>query len=188
MTRYAELGTRNRSQFSRSEFRARWRRASGVEGYCTVRVKWNGGDPDVELVAHPGTFDEFVALLEQVRDRHSTEHADALAEDPDTARSVVGNVLGGFGVQVTNRWGSVVEVGPGRDVWFLFRHEPSPSRCYSDHPPIEGTRVFYLDGGHHTELGADMLVSRDECLQVIRCWLDKDAFPDERDANPGRCT
>lgn len=151
-------------------------------GYCTIRVKWNGGDPDDEQVAHPGTFDEVVALLKQVHDRHANEYADALADGTDAARSTAGDVLGGFGVEITNRWGSVVEVGPGRDVWFLFRHKPSPSRCYSDHPRIEGTRVFYLDGGHHTELEADMLVSRDECLRVLRGWLDGGAFPDKRQA------
>jgi hypothetical protein len=91
-------------------------------------------------------------------------------------------VLGGFGVEVTNRWGSVVEVGPGRDVWFLFRHEPPPSRCHSDRPPIQGTRVFYPDGGRHTELGAHMLVSREECLRALREWLDTGAFPDKRHA------
>jgi hypothetical protein len=153
-----------------------------LEGYCTVRVKWNAGDPDDEQVAHPGTFDEVVVLLKHVRNRHADEYADALANDPDSARSVAEDVLGGFGGEFTNRWGGVVEVGSGRDVWFLFRHEPLPSRCYSDRPPIEGTRVFYLDGGHHTELGADMLVSRDECLRVLREWLDTGVFPDKRHA------
>jgi hypothetical protein len=99
------------------------------------------------------------------------------AENAEVGESVGGDVVGGFGVDITNRWGSVVEVGPGRDVWFLFRHEPRPGLCHSDRPAIEGTRVFYLDGGHHTELAADMLVSRDECLRVLREWLDTGAFP-----------
>lgn len=156
-----------------------------MEGYCTVRVKWNGGEPDDEQVAHPGTFDEVVAILKQVRDRHADEYADSLAESPDTARTLSGDVFGGFGVEITNRWGSIVEVGPGRDVWFLFRHEPRPSRCHSDSPPIKGTRVFYLDGGHHTELGRDSLVSREECMRTLREWLDSGAFPDKRHAEQG---
>ena len=168
-------------------FFVRRRRYTAVEGYCTVRVKWNGGEPDDEQLARHGTFDELVTLLKQVRDRHADEYADALADDPDAARAVDGDVLGGFGVEVTNRWGSVVEVGPGRDVWFLFRHKPPPARCHSDRPTIAGTRVFYLDGGHHTELGADMLVSREECLRALRVWLDSGEFPDKRHAEPGSC-
>jgi len=155
-----------------------------MDRYCTVRVKWNGGEPEDEQVAHPDTFDALVALLKQVRDRHANEYADSLADDPDAAESVRGDVLGGFGVEVTNRWGSMVEVGPGRDVWFLFRHEPQPARCHSDRPPIDGTRVFYLAGGHHTELGAHLLVSRQECLRALLVWLDTGAFPDNRQAEP----
>jgi hypothetical protein len=140
-------------------------------------VKSNGAELVDEQVSHLSTFDDLVALLKQVRDRHADEYADALAEVPEAVRSLRSDVLGGFGVEVTNRWGGVVEVGPGRDVWFLFRHEPRPSVGYTDHPPIEGTRVFYLDGGHHTELGRDMLVSREECLRVLREWLNTGAFP-----------
>ena len=44
-----------------------------VEGYCTVRVKWNAGEPDDEQVAHPGMFEEVVVLLKQVSDRHADE-------------------------------------------------------------------------------------------------------------------
>lgn len=156
-----------------------------MEGYCTVRVKWNAGEPDDEQVAHPGAFEEVVALLEQVRDRHANEYADRLAEDAEFEKSVRSDVLGGFGVEISNRWGSLLEVGPGRDVWFLFRHEPPPGQCHSDRPPIQGTRVFYLDGGHHTELDSDMLVSREECLRALREWLDTGMFPDKRPAGPG---
>src|SRR5262249_44621855 len=94
-------------------------RRSEVESYCTVRVKWNADEPGDVEVAHPDTFDKVVAILKQVRDRHADEYADALANDPDFARAVSGDVLGGFGVEIANRWGSIVEVGPGRDVWFL---------------------------------------------------------------------
>jgi hypothetical protein len=151
-----------------------------VDSYCGVRVKWNCGEPEAEQVARPATFDDLVVLLKQVRGRHANEYADALSEDRDRAQSANSDVLGGFGVEITNRWGSVVEVGPGRDVWFLFLHAPGPGRCHSDRPPLVGTRVFYLDGGHHTELGAEMLVSREECLRVLRDWLDTGAFPDKK--------
>ncbi len=156
-----------------------------MEDYCTVRVRWNAGEPDDEQVARPGTFEEVEALLKEVRDRHANDYADALAEDAEFLESAQGDALGGFGVEVTNRWGSVVEVGPGRDVWFLFRHQPKPGLCHSDQPPIEGTRVFYLDGGHHTELGADMLVSREECLRALREWLETGEFPKKRHAERG---
>ena len=118
-----------------------------MDSYCTVRVKWNGGDPEDEQVARPGTFDKLVALLKQVRDWHADEYADSLAEDPEVARSVSGDVLGGFGVEVTNRWGSVVGVGLGRDMWFLFRREPRPSVCHSDHPQARCPRRPHR-GGH----------------------------------------
>ena len=156
-----------------------------MEGYCTIRVKWNAGDPDDEQVAHPGTFEDVVALLKQVRDRHADEYAEALAADNELAESVRGHVLGGFGVEVINRWGGIVEVGPGRDVWLLFRHEPRPGLCFSDRPLMVGTRVFYLDGGHHTELGADMLVTREACLRVLQAWLDTGTFPERKQAESG---
>ena len=155
-----------------------------MEGYCSVRVKWNGDDPDSEQVAHAGTFDEVVMLLKQVRDRYADEYAEARVNNAEVARALADDVLGGFGVEVTNRWGGVAEVGPGLDVWFLFRHEPQPGLCYSDRPPIDGTRVFYLNGGHHTELEADMLVSQKECMRVLRGWLDTGEFPERGHAEP----
>jgi hypothetical protein len=153
-----------------------------MDKYCKVRVKWNCGEPEDEQVAHPRTFDEVVTVLKQVRDRHANEYADLLTENLDAARSLRGDVLGGFGVELTNRWGSIVEIGPGRDVWLLIRHKPAPCLFHTDCPPIEGTRVFYLDGGHHTEMSRHMLVSREECLRVLRDWLETGAFPDKKHA------
>ena len=155
-----------------------------MDSYCTIRVKWNGGQPEDEQVARPNTFDDLVILLKQVRDRHSDEYAEWRIKEREAGNPPCPDILGGFGVEVTNRWGSVVEVGPGRDVWFLFRHEPQPGVCYSDQPAIDGTRVFYLDGGHHTELGCDMLVSQEECLRVLRGWLDTGTFPAGKRAEP----
>lgn len=147
-----------------------------VDPYCTVRVVWG----DDERIAHPGSFDELLTLLGEVRDRLLNERADASAQDPRPPESGRVDVPAGFGVEITNCWGSLVEVGAGADAWFLFRHHPSPGRCYSDRPAITGTRVFYLDGGHHTELGADMLASPEGCLRVLRDWLESGGFP-ERD-------
>lgn len=144
-----------------------------MEPYCTVRVFSDDG----EQVARPDTFEELLALLGSVRDRQMDELAEILAGNAGLAESVRADVVGGFGVEVTNRSGGVVEVGAGTDAWFLFRHHPRPGRCYSDRPPITGTRVFYLDGSHHTELDANMLVSRGECLRVLREWLESGEFP-----------
>ena len=152
--------------------------SSVIENYCTIRVKWNGGEADDEQVVQPCSFQDVVASLKQVRDRHANEYADHLANDPESRLLLEGDVLGGIGVEVTNRWGSVVEVGPGRDVWFLCRFKPSPTRCFSDCPLIEGMRVFNLDGGHYTELDAKMLVSEEECLRALRNWLDTGTFPE----------
>lgn len=147
--------------------------SSVVDGYCTVRAKWNSGDADVEETAHPATFEELVAFLTRYRDRR----VDGLVDASDELPGGLVGPLGGFGVEVVTRWGSVVETAAGRDAWFLFRHEPPPARCHSDRPPIEGVQVFFLDGGHHTELAAEMLVSREECLRTLRDWLDSGAFP-----------
>jgi hypothetical protein len=128
----------------------------------------------------PRSFNELLALLVEARERLLNELADAIARNPGPPDSVRTDVPGGFGVEVTNRRGSVVEVGEGADAWFLFRHRPPPGRCYSDRPAVTGTRVFFLDGGHHTELGPDMLVSRAECLRVLREWLDSGTFPERK--------
>jgi hypothetical protein len=36
-----------------------------VERFCSIRVKWNAGDLDDQQVAHPGTFEEVVAILKR---------------------------------------------------------------------------------------------------------------------------
>jgi hypothetical protein len=50
-----------------------------MENDCTVRVKWNGGQPEDEQRASPSTFDELIFLLEQIRDRHGDEYGDEYA-------------------------------------------------------------------------------------------------------------
>jgi hypothetical protein len=98
----------------------------------------------------------------------------AEAENPDETP------VGGFGVLLRNRWGGEVEVGVGRDIWFLFRRVPEPGRCYTDRPPLEGYLAFWLGGGHYTQLESDMLVSREAWLEALRRWLESDGFPEAR--------
>lgn len=155
---------------------------------CTVRFRSlvESQDPDdngwrehVEIHV-PESLEDLVAYLKGVRNRHVTEMADRRAESSDPGPIDPSEALGGFGVEVTNRWGSVVEVAAGKDAWFLFRHLPAPSRSFSDVPSIEGTRVFYLDGGHHTELTGSELASPEGCLRVLRHWLETNEFPERR--------
>ena len=151
-----------------------------MERYGIVLVKWNDGDPNGEQVVYPGTFDELVFCSSSCATATLTSTPTSWPLTPTRHvrwPATCWAVLGWRSQTALAVWLRSGQVGPGRDVWFLFRHEPPPGRCYSDHPPIEGTRVFYLDGGHHTELGADMLVSRDECLRVLRSGLDTGAFP-----------
>jgi hypothetical protein len=99
--------------------------------------------------------------------------ADRRAEDETPAEVPVG----GFGVRLHNRWDGKVEVGVGRDVWFLFRHVPKPSQRYSNRPLLDGSLAFWLDGWHYTELESDMLVSQAACLEALRRWLETGEFP-----------
>jgi hypothetical protein len=80
--------------------------------------------------------------------------------------------VGGFGVRLRNRWESEVEIGVGREIWFLIQTVPEPSRCVSDAPELSGPLVFYLAGWHYTELERDMLASKVKCLTALRYWLD----------------
>jgi hypothetical protein len=114
------------------------------------------------------SFREVERHLARVHDWFTDELAALRAERDDPDLSPVG----GFGVVLENRWGSRVEVAQGRDVWFLMLLEPEPRRCISDRPKIEGTRTFWLDGWHHTELMSEMLISRDVCLTALERWLD----------------
>lgn len=140
--------------------------------YCLVTT-----DGNWEAATPLSSFDELVAHLREAYDAAANEMADQrAAQDQPEVRDLV--PVGGFGVCLRNRSSGEVEVGIGREVWFLFRHHPQPRRCYSDNPPVEGYLAFYLDGGHHTELRRDMLVSRPAGLSALRRWLDTGEFPD----------
>jgi hypothetical protein len=141
--------------------------------YCTAKVMINELDEKIDTLA---SFNDVLSYLgavhdwfiEQVVDRWGNSHEWG-EESPR---------LGGFGVQLQNRWGGVVEVGVGDKVWFLHRHKPKPSRTFSDHPEEVGYFVFYLDGWHWTELDRTQLASHDACLSALRDWLDDNCFPD----------
>ena len=51
-----------------------------------------------------------------------------------------------------------------------------PRGCFTDRPPMEGNAVFYLDGGHYTELGPAQLASRAAAIEALRRWLVANAF------------
>lgn len=141
--------------------------------YCIATIILDC-DPLREEETALGSFEEVVAQLRATHGWFADRMADLRAEN-ETLHEVS---VGGFGVRLRNRWGGVVEVGVGRDVWFLLRHVPRPSRCYSDRPPLDGCLGFWLDGWHHTELGREMLVSRTACLESLRRWLETGEFPE----------
>ncbi len=129
--------------------------------YCVATVV-REFEPLTEAITSLGSFEDVVVHLRATHSWFADRMADCRSEDdsPDAVPD------GGGGVQLRNRWGSMVEVGVGREVWFLFRHAPEPSLCYSDRPPLDGYLAFWLGGWHHTELGRDMLVSRACVLKV----------------------
>jgi hypothetical protein len=139
--------------------------------YCSAVFKID--PPLMETVALV-SFDAVVTFLLQAYNRFADQIADHRA---DQELSSEFERVGGVGVTLGNRWGSKVEVGVGRSIWFLFLLEPPPRRVFSDNPPMPQNLVFYLDGGHHTELTSGMLVSREACLAVLRAWLEKNEFP-----------
>jgi hypothetical protein len=152
--------------------------------YCTATViRDDEVDPPNETIAIQVSFDEVRAYLIEVYDWFIDELSERRGEDP--AWEAERRRLGGFGVQLRNRWGSEVEVGVGRKVWFLHRHEPKPSRTLSDNPEVNGYLVFYLDGWHWTELDRTQLASREACLSTLRDWLEENRFPDRRDSMIG---
>jgi hypothetical protein len=67
----------------------------------------------------------------------------------------------------------------GREIWFLIRIRPRPSRICSDRPRLEGRLVFYLAGGHYTDFESRDLVSTDVAKHALRRWLDANEFPGE---------
>jgi hypothetical protein len=139
--------------------------------YCIAAIG-HDGEPKTAFTS----FDDVLAHLREAYNVEANEHADARAgaaaepEDPP---------VGGFGVWLRNRWGSEVEVGVGRDVWFLIRIQPPPSRICSDHPRLDGRLVFYLGGGHYTDFEGRDLVSADAAKHALRRWLDANEFPGE---------
>jgi hypothetical protein len=144
---------------------------SGADGYCIAAVG-HDGEPKTALA----TFDDVLAYLRAtynaLADDYADGRVDAVEPEPDP--------VGGFGIWLRNRWGSEVEVGVGRDIWFLMRTEPKPSICFSDNPPLDDYLVFYLDGGHYTDLASRDLVSRAAAMEVLRRWLDASEFPPRR--------
>jgi hypothetical protein len=97
--------------------------------YCIAAVG-HDGEPKSSLAS----FDEVLGYLRTTYSILADEYADARVDvaepEPDP--------IGGFGIWLRNRWGSEVEVGVGRDVWFLMRTEPKPGICFSDNPPLDG--------------------------------------------------
>jgi hypothetical protein len=144
---------------------------SNTDDYCIAAVG-HDGEPKTSLAS----FDDVRAYLRTTYNTLADEYADARA-DADEPQA---DPVGGFGVWLRNQWGSEVEVGVGRDVWFLIRTEPKPSTCFSDNPPVEGYLVFYLDGGHYTDLASRDLVSRAAAIETLRRWLETDEFPPRR--------
>jgi hypothetical protein len=146
-----------------------------ASSYCVASVirDPNRGEAEVTTL---GSFDQVVAYLRDIHAWFADLMADIRAQDetPDGMR------VGGFGVQLRNRLGGVVEVGTGRDVWFLLRSSPEPTRCYSDNPPLEGDLSFWLGGWHHTELGRHMLVSRVALFEALQQWLESGEFPESK--------
>ena len=109
---------------------------------CIVCSDESGNDRITDLLS----FDDLVEFLQEFRDNWIERIIEHHADVPDGTLPRNKSELAGFGVRITNRWESVVEVAQGYDVWFLFRHEPKPSRCCSDRPPITGSRVFSWTG------------------------------------------
>lgn len=137
--------------------------------YCIAAIG-HDGEPKTVLTS----FDDVLVHLRETYNAEANEYADARAgavaepEDPP---------VGGFGVWLRNRWGSEVEVGVGRDVWFLIRIRPDPSKIVSDDPPLTGRLVFYLGGGHYTDFESRDLVSADAAKRALRRWLDANELP-----------
>ena len=68
-------------------------------------------------------------------------------------------------------------MGVGSKIWFLIRVQPKPSILFSDSPALVGRLVFYLDGGHYTDLGSRELASRDAVIANLARWLESNEFP-----------
>ena len=148
--------------------------------FCTARVGEPVETPDGDDVnfihtALPDTESVF-NFLKDTYDRFVTLLADQNAELPEAERIDL-SAIGGFGVQLTNRFGGEIEIGLGRQLCLLIRLNPEPTRIYRNPTPHEGTLVFYLDGWHYSEMEASELVAREDCLARLRAWLETNVFP-----------
>ncbi|MBL8814411.1 MAG: hypothetical protein JNL58_00160 [Planctomyces sp.] len=121
--------------------------------------------------------DSVVRFLEDTHDRFAIQLADQNAERPDDERIGLSEI-GGFGVQLTNRFGGRIEIAVGRRFCLLIRLAPPPTRIYRTPTHNEGTLVFFLDGWHHTEMELSELVSRDEYRVLLSTWLELNVLPD----------
>jgi hypothetical protein len=142
--------------------------------YCTATVI-REVDP---WQAEPVSLDSFVDLLVFLRQTYNW-FADFIADQraEEGKRRPDEEPIGGFGVTLRNRWKSELEVGIGRDLWFLMRLQPEPRDCFSDQPDSAGPLGFFLSGWHYTPLSGHLLVSRRACLAGLRRWLDSNEFP-----------
>ncbi len=162
----------------------------GVKPYCKILWRQDGGfAPEVQEAAL-ASIEELLFLLERIRDQFAADYhylddepaaTDEESEHwehdyPDRDLLAIDAPLGGVGVDVTNRWGSLAEVGFGWDVCYFFRHIPRPGARCTDSPFIKGSRAFWLAGGHHTELEVSMLVSPAGFLRALSLWLTTNRF------------
>lgn len=149
--------------------------------FCIARV----GHPvetvdgcDVHFVDYelPNTESVF-ELLRSTHNRFATQIADRNAELRSDERTDL-STIGGFGVQLTNRFGGVIEVAWGSRFSLLIRLAPQPTKTYRGSLDKTGTLIFFLDGWHHTEMDVSDLVSRDDCLLILCNWLETNVLPD----------
>ncbi len=129
----------------------------------------------IEDVTSLNSFDEVLGHLLVTYNWFADSIADARAME-DKSEEIP--PIGGFCVKLRNRWGSQVEVGVGRKIWFLFQLEPETRKCLTDNPAMNGSLVFYLYGWHYTELERDSLISKESCLVALRQWFEEGRLPD----------
>ena len=151
--------------------------------FCIARV----GEPindleqcDVHFVANElPNAEAVIEFLQNTRERFATHIADSNAELPDDERIDLSSIEG-FGVQLTNRFGGVIEFGLGRRFSLLIRLAPKPTKIYRKPTDKQGSLVFFIDGWHHTEMEISDLISRHESLIALRYWLESNMLPDSQ--------
>ncbi|MGN6545327.1 MAG: hypothetical protein ACTHK7_09790 [Aureliella sp.] len=153
------------------------------ETFCIARVGElveRAGDCDIEFVSTElQDADSVIRFLQNTYDRFATYLADRNAECSEDER-IDPLTLGGFGVQLTNRFGDEIEIGLGRRFCVLLRLKPQPTTMYRNPCQGDGFLVFYLDGWHYTEIPMSDLITRDECLSHLQSWLDAGIFPTDK--------